>query len=638
MKKIALFLAIAAAALACKPEETVTPEVKVLSDAADLVIAQDGSEPVYIDFEANVDWTAELKDASAADWCTITPKEGKAGEGKVRVLAGENTTNDNRVAVVVIKAQSAQQEVSVTQLQKNALVAGATALEVAAEGGEVKVTLSHNVDYEVAIEGEWLTQATTKALTETELVFNAAANPTLEERVAKITITAGDLKQEVTVTQAAFVPTFEFSAAEVWIDALGGSGDVTITADYDFELTTAAEWLKITNEGDTYTFTAVANAGFDYRAAEIVIEGWTKEDDPATKDVNEAQKFYVFQNGRASVKWQKNLVTDYSMTLAAGAVRMAMSGEYIIVANNGAASLISKADGSVVKTVTLPAGITSVTNDDAGHIVLSTDMVYNPVEKKDENGETVKDDQGNPVIINYNDPAKVYYLPSLEDDPVELGEITNENIWTNGSGYNLRVKGDVTKDAVVVMTLPGINYWVGFEVKAGVAGERVYGGLSGVNGYGYGHGVFCPLGSTLADGIAAFGYGTPYNLYISDDAAAQHFVTSLPQDQLINPDDTHWNGNDDPNSLYKLQVGDREYIACGIGTHFSYTQARVNVYDITDHTAGILLGKLRLPESSSSWVGSTGAWSDVVAEVAGDSILVYYVSGNNQTVLCFEII
>ena len=199
MKKIALFLAIAAAALACKPEETVTPEVKVLSDAADLVIAQDGSEPVYIDFEANVDWTAEFKDASAADWCTITPKEGKAGEGKVRILAGENSTNDNRVAVVVIKAQSAQQEVTVTQLQKNALVAGATALEVAAEGGEVKVTLSHNVDYEVEIEGEWLTQATTKALTETELVFNAAANPALEERVAKITITAGDLKQEVTV-------------------------------------------------------------------------------------------------------------------------------------------------------------------------------------------------------------------------------------------------------------------------------------------------------------------------------------------------------------------------------------------------------------------------------------------------------
>ena len=72
MKKIFLFLAVAVAAIACKPEETVTPEVKVLSEASALVIAQEGGEAL-IDFDANVEWTAEFKDAATATWCSLSP-------------------------------------------------------------------------------------------------------------------------------------------------------------------------------------------------------------------------------------------------------------------------------------------------------------------------------------------------------------------------------------------------------------------------------------------------------------------------------------------------------------------------------------------------------------------------------------
>ena len=119
MKKIALMLAIAAAAIACKPEEQITPEVTVNSDAAALVIEQEGGE-VLIDFDANVEWTAAFK--GAADWCTLSPASGAAGPNKVKVIAVENETNDNRTVTVVITAQTAVKEVVVTQLQKDALV------------------------------------------------------------------------------------------------------------------------------------------------------------------------------------------------------------------------------------------------------------------------------------------------------------------------------------------------------------------------------------------------------------------------------------------------------------------------------------------------------------------------------------
>ena len=121
MKKIALFMAIAIAAIACKPEEKIVPEVNVHTDEATLVIPTEGGD-VQIAFDANVDWTASLKDASAADWCTITPSTGAAGSTSLKVIALENKTNDNRTVTVVINAQTAKAEITVTQLQKDALV------------------------------------------------------------------------------------------------------------------------------------------------------------------------------------------------------------------------------------------------------------------------------------------------------------------------------------------------------------------------------------------------------------------------------------------------------------------------------------------------------------------------------------
>lgn len=617
MKKIALFLAIAAAALACKPEETVTPEVKVLSDAADLVIAQDGSEPVYIDFEANVDWTAELKDASAADWCTITPKEGKAGEGKVRVLAGENTTNDNRVAVVVIKAQSAQQEVTVTQLQKNALVAGATALEVAAEGGEVKVTLSHNVDYEVEIEGEWLTQATTKALTETELVFNAAANPALEERVAKITITAGDLKQEVTVTQAAFIPEIELSATELWIAVEGGTAELTVTANFDCDVTVDSDWLTVSNEGDVYTFTAVANPGFEYRAVEVVIEGWSKEDDPATKDVNEAQKFYVFQNGRASVKWEKNVKSDWGWELTNTAFRFAIKDDYILLANSSnQIRVFKKNDGSFVMDFTLPESmiVNTLTNDDAGNVIFFADIPFG--------GKT-----------------NVYYVSevSANVEPKILGEVSNLNVYGSTAG-NFRVSGDVTKDAVISGFCAVQQYSLAFEVKDGVIGGENFGqspeGDKAI--WENRNAVVYPLGASLADGLIFTGYTKTYDIYHSADGGKNW---TLIRDSGTEGGLQEINSNDIANAIDVVQVGDRKYMAVGIGAIFRYTAARVIVYDITDMTNVTKVGTWYLPDASSTVVTNGdytvhGQGADVALEVAEDGLYIYFASAGNQRVDC----
>ena len=590
MKKIFLFLAVAVAAIACKPEETITPEVKVLSDASALVLEQEGGE-VLIDFDANVEWTAEFKDAAAADWCSLSPKSGAAGANKVKVSAIENATNENREVVVVIKAQTAQAEVTVCQLQKDALVAGAASYDVPAEASELKVKLGRNVDFEVKTDADWLTYAPTKAYVETDLVFNVAANTALEGRTAKITITAGALKQEVTVNQAAFVPTFEMDATELWLPVEGGAAELNITANFEYELSVEADWLTVANEGGKYTFTATANADFYYRAVEVVITGWSSEEN----------KFYVFQNGRAEDTWIKYTAADLGWTLAADKTRFAIVGDYILCANGtNVIKILDAKTGAFLQDKALPEGmnINMLTTDDAGNIVAAYE-------------------------IPYGGSGNVYYMTSLDGEPQLLGAMTND-VYSNGAG-NLRVAGDVTKNASLVMYCALAQYYFAYNVVDGVLdAERTTAALpeSDKTVWNWGHCVVHPLGDNLSKGAVYTGYTSSYDIYHTPDMQTWTSVASGV-----------FNGNDNPNSMDIAVVNGKTYLAVGVGTHFSYTQARIEVLDITNPAAVTRVGTWRLPESSSSWAGAAGAWSDVaIVPTTGDSFDLYYFGANNQVV------
>lgn len=590
MKKIFLFLAVAVAAIACKPEETVTPEVKVLSDASALVIEQEGGE-VLIDFDANVEWTAEFKDASAADWCSLSPKSGAAGANKVKVVAIENATNENREVVVVIKAQTAQAEATVTQLQKDALVAGAASYDVPAEASELKVKLGRNVDFEVKTDADWLTYVPTKAYVESELVFNVAANTALEARTAKITITAGALKQEVTVNQAAFVPTFEMDATELWIAVEGGTAELNITANFEYELSVEADWLTVTNEGGKYTFTATPNSDFYYRAVEVVITGWSSEEN----------KFYVFQNGRSEDAWIKYTNTDYGWTLAADKTRFAIVGNYILCANGtNVIKVLDAETGAFLQDKTLPEGmnINMLTTDDAGNIVAA-------------------------YAVATGGTSNVYYMTSLDGEPQLLGSMTND-VWSNAAG-NLRVSGDVTKNAALMMYCDLAQYYFAYNVVDGILdAERTTAALpeSEKTVWNWGHCVVHPLGDNLSKGAVYTGYTSSYDVYHTPDMQTWTSVASGV-----------FNGNDNPNSMDIAVVNGKTYLAIGVGTHFSYTQARIEVLDVTDWANVTKVGQWRLPESSASWAGAAGPWSDVaIVPTTGDSFDLYYFGANNQVI------
>lgn len=613
MKRIALFIAIAIAAIACKPEEQIVPEVTVHTDEATLVIPTEGGD-VQIAFDANVEWTASLKEATAADWCTITPSSGAAGSTSLKVIALENTTNDNRVVTVVITAQTAKKEVKVTQLQKDALVlSGEKTFEVAADGGQVKFAVNHNIAVEAKADADWLVQAATRAMQTSEFTFDVAAN-TGAARTAKITVTAGDLKEELTVNQAAWAPVFEVAPAEdQWIAVEGGSVSITVDANVEYTVTTDEnDWLTVTNEGGVYTFTAAANEGFDYRSTGVYV---TPKDEAY---VESAKAFYVFQNGRAAKLWAKHPAEDYEGYDASQRVKLAKYGDYILLANTTKIYVLNPADGSVVNTIDVPAGMAAhnVLVDDAGNVLFGADAL---------------DGAGDVTLYYVADP--------FNPEPEQLISWNAGNYYCVGAG-NIRVKGNVKDDAVItaVVTDGAGGACLAWEVVDGVIGDWKWTNPPYTN-WNVPSLCFAPIGATMADGFFYIGYGGDYNLYYTDSFVAGggtpwavSYVTGSSWMENYNCIATaEWNGN--------------KYAAVVAGCHFDYDAADVFLLNVNnpaaaehvythhgdgdadwDWTAGV----------NPNWTG-LGTYSDVLLVPTADALLMVYVDSNYGAMACVAI-
>ena len=606
-------MAIAIAAIACDPEEQIVPEVTVHTDEATLVIPTEGGD-VQIAFDANVEWTAALKEATAADWCTITPSTGAAGSTSLKVIALENTTNDNRVATVVITAQTAKKEVKVTQLQKDALVlSGEKTFEVPADGGQVKFAVNHNVAVEAKADVDWVAQAGTRAMQTSEFTFEVAAN-TGAARTAKITVTAGDLKDVITVNQAAWVPVFEVSPAEdQWIAVEGGSVSITVNANVEYTVTTDENnWLTVTNDGGAYTFTATANDAFDYRAVGVYV---TPKDEAY---VESAKAFYVFQSGRASKLWAVHPAEDFAGYDATQQVKLAKYGEYVLLANTNRIYVLDPADASVVSTIEMPAGMAAqnVLVDDAGNVLFGADAL---------------DGAGDVTLYYVADP----FNPA----PEQLLSWNAGNYYCAGAG-NIRVKGNVKDDAVItaVVTDGAGGACLAWEVVDGVIGDWKWTNPPYTN-WNVSSICLAPIGATMADGFFYIGYGGDYNLHYTDNFVpaggtswAPTYVTGSSWMENYNCIATaEWNGN--------------KYAAIVAGCHFAYDAADVILLNVNNPAAAEHVythhgdGDVAWDWAAGvnpSWTG-LGTYSDVLLVPTADALLMVYVDSNYGAMACVAI-
>ena len=299
MKRFLYCLMVALAFVGCTDEgtdddgSTQSQATITLTTTAINFATEGGSQ--NISFISSGEWTAQVINDRANDWCTIAPVSGAAGIGQITVKVSSNNTTDERSASIILKTRTEQKTVQVTQKQKDALTVTASKFEVAAEGGTVAIEVKANVDFSYAVDGasqSWIKYQTTRAMKTSTLIFDVAEIDSRDKRQGTITISSGELKEVVTIYQDGTKPTIVISKNEYVIGSEGGSVAVEVKSNVDVsvELPSDVEWLSESTtralSTNTYYFDVAENTGYDQRSATIA---FTNKADNLTEEVTITQ-------------------------------------------------------------------------------------------------------------------------------------------------------------------------------------------------------------------------------------------------------------------------------------------------------------------------------------------------------------
>jgi hypothetical protein len=122
LRSVALPLVSAAVLIftGCNPNEgdKVTPKLDIASSDYGIGAAE-GSEQT-VTFDINAGWSTDIAySGTSTDWLTVTPQSGEAGEDiQITMRAAENTSYNERIAIVTIDYGDEEHELTVTQAAK----------------------------------------------------------------------------------------------------------------------------------------------------------------------------------------------------------------------------------------------------------------------------------------------------------------------------------------------------------------------------------------------------------------------------------------------------------------------------------------------------------------------------------------
>lgn len=228
MKNYLLYILFLVGLCACTKDDTDSAP-KVVFDVTEMVVTDDG-DTKQVTFKSSGDWKAYV-DNKILDWCTVTPAQGKAGDGTVTVTLQPNPTSEERVAIVVVASGETIKGCKIIQKQKNALILSKSEHRIPLEGGKINVEVKTNVDFEVSVLGnaaDWIIPLTTRGMATHSLQFTIKANDDGGERMGQIMIKDrnSDLLDMVTVVQSLNIdPTKHYitnGIVKLGVDLLGG--------------------------------------------------------------------------------------------------------------------------------------------------------------------------------------------------------------------------------------------------------------------------------------------------------------------------------------------------------------------------------------------------------------------------------
>ena len=273
-------------------------------------------------------------------WFKMTPTTGN-GNGAIEFTVSENS-GEARSATVTIIAGKVSKEIVINQAAKeDELVVDPITHSVTNAGGKVTSAITCNTDWTVTKGSEsWFTMSPSTGTGNGTLTFTVDANTSLEARSAKVTVTAGSLTKEITISQAAQDIVLSVNPTNHLVNNAGGKVTSAITCNTDWTVTKGSEsWFTMspsTGTGNgTLTFTVAANTSVQPRSAKVTVKAGS-----LTKEITISQVA-----GEVSLTVSP---TTHSLKKAGGVVTSAITCNTAWTATKGSESwfTINKTTGS----------------------------------------------------------------------------------------------------------------------------------------------------------------------------------------------------------------------------------------------------------------------------------------------------
>ncbi len=281
---------------ACSSDDDVIPQISVPTGNENFFeksmdLESSATEKSFT-FTSNVAWTlnvANTRDGSS--WLSATPTSGEAGTYTITVKASENTTYDDRNAVISIVAGDSIHKVFVNQKQLDALTVTSDRFEVPVEGGYINVEVKTNIDYEVIIPDDnkqWIhlsDEQQTRAISTSSLSFKIDKCEEYDKREGMIIIKAKEKEEVINVYQV-------------------GEGILTLTKN-EYNLSSSAQELTIE-----------IKSNFDY-AVEFPDVDWIEEVTTQTRGIStHSLRLHVSENEAYESRTAKLRVYDRNSSVS----------------------------------------------------------------------------------------------------------------------------------------------------------------------------------------------------------------------------------------------------------------------------------------------------------------------------------
>lgn len=212
-------------------------------------------------------WTAE----SSESWVSLSKTSGK-GTSDVSVSVTENTTDEERNAIVTVTVGNSPQTILITQASHYLTISPTSFNTIGSTGGNYILQIASDCQWTTSKKASWLTVTPASGNGNIDVTITATDNPSVNTRRDTVIITP-QYGQAIKVIVLQDARILNVSTRELSFFYKGGESEpVIVETDGSYKVSAEDSWLTINENGKSFTVTATENVGDDKRVSKIIVE------------------------------------------------------------------------------------------------------------------------------------------------------------------------------------------------------------------------------------------------------------------------------------------------------------------------------------------------------------------------------